>query len=117
MGIDIELDWENKDGVQVVRLSGRLDLSKSESFENAVVERIQAEPRNLVINLSKVTYMSSSGIRALLASYRQLGAVDRRMCLCEVSPVVKKVMDVVEIGQVFSIYDQESEAIAAMAAD
>ena len=112
--MDIEILWEKNGDVHICRVNGRLDLTKSETFERIITQKIQAEPRNLVLNLSRVSYMSSSGIRVLLAVYRLLGSVDKKMCLCEVSPIVKKVIEVVEISQVFNIYPTESEAIVAM---
>ena len=109
-----DINYETINGVLVVRLKGRLDISRSESFEKTVMSMVNEQPLNMAINFSRVTYMSSSGIRALLSIYRAAGSVDAVMCLCEVPPVVKKVIDVVEIGQIFKVFDREDEAIEAM---
>ena len=111
---EMEITWKDKDNVTIVRLAGRLDITQSDDFENAVVSSLQNNPRDLLINLSGITYMSSSGIRALLAIYRQSRALERSMLICDPSPAVKKILDVVDIDQIFQIYDREEQAIAAL---
>jgi len=112
-GDRMELSWITVNRVLVVRVSGRLDITKAETFERSVVDRLSKEPADIVINLSRVTYMSSSGIGALLAVFRFIGGKEKKMAICEVSPVVKKLLDVVEIGQIFKIFDHEDDAIAS----
>ena len=113
MSVDIEITWEVMKGIWIVSLEGRLDLTKSDTFEKNVTKKIEEEPRNLIVNLSKISYMSSSGIRAMLAIHRLLDSYGKSMCLCEVPPVVKKVIEVVEISQIFTVFDQEEEALAS----
>lgn len=109
----MEISWINSGKTLVVRVGGRLDITRSEAFEESVIKKFDEQNKDLVVNLSHVTYMSSSGIGALLAVYRHIGAKGNGMCICEVSPVVKKLLDVVEIGQIFNIYDREDDAIAS----
>ncbi len=111
----MQLTWKEVDGLSVVRLNGRLDITHSDDFENALIAELDREPRDILANLSGVTYMSSSGIRALLAIYRHARALERNVYICDPSPAVKKILDVVDIDQIFQIYDQEEKAIAALA--
>lgn len=111
---DVELTWDNTGSVTVARISGRLDITRADAFEKALVDHLAAQPANIVIHLGGVSYMSSSGIRALLSIYRAAGAKDVRVALCEASPVVKKVLDVVEIGQVLRVFNTEAEAIDSL---
>lgn len=115
--VTMDLNWKEMDGLTIARLNGRLDIAHSDEFESAVLARLDESPRDVLINLSGVTYMSSSGIRALLAIYRHTHAQERRMTICDPSPVVKKILDVVDIDQIFQIYDHEEKAIEALAAD
>jgi anti-sigma B factor antagonist len=108
--------WLQIRGVHVARVSGRLDISQAETFETDAKDRLQKTPGNIILNLSKITYMSSSGIGAVLGIYRYVGTIQKKICLCEVSPIVKKLLDVVEIGQIFTIYDSEEKAIEELAA-
>lgn len=114
---EVELTWDNTGSITVARVSGRLDITRADTFEQALIEHVEQNPEHLVINLGGVSYMSSSGIRALLSIYRAAGAKDLRIALCEASPVVKKVLDVVEIGQVLRVFNTEAEATASLHAE
>ena len=114
--MDVELTWDNTGKVTVARVSGRLDITRADAFEKALVDHLTTKPENVVINLGGVSYMSSSGIRALLSIYRAAGAKEVRVALCEASPVVKKVLDVVEIGQVLRVFTTEAEATESLTA-
>ena len=111
----MDIGWQQKDGVWVAQPEGRLDITQSENLEMALREQIEAEPRSLVINLGSVSYMSSSGIGALLSVYRLITERKLRMALCEVSPPVMKLLDVVEIGQIFQIFPREADAVRSLA--
>ena len=55
-----------------------------------------------------------TGIGALLSLFRRQSSSGRQMCLCEVSRPIMKLFEVVEIEQVFKLYDSEKEALSAM---
>lgn len=112
----MEITWKELEGLAIVRLEGRLDITQSDDFENRVIAALDQNPRDLLVNLSGVTYMSSSGIRALLAIFRHARAIERNMYVCDPSPAVKKILDVVDIDQIFQIYDREEKALEALKA-
>jgi anti-anti-sigma factor len=107
----MELKWDTRDGVWIVRLGGKLDISSTENLEQLIKDKLTAEPRPLVINLSQVTYISSSGLGVLLGLYRFMGEKRLSLTLCEVAPPVQKLLDVIDLGQVFVILPGEAEAI------
>jgi anti-anti-sigma factor len=61
--------------------------------------------RFLVINLEKATYMTSSGIRVVIQGHKKYRAGGRRLVLCCVSEVTKKVL----------INESEEKALASFA--
>lgn len=95
----------------MLKLSGRLDISRSDTLETAVRNRLKENMQPLVINLARVTYISSSGVGALLGIYRFMGEHRKQLVLCEISPAVQKLLDVVELGQLFKSALREPEAI------
>ncbi len=99
----------------VVYLKGRLDVHLSTEIEKEINEIINNNPdANLVINLDDVEYMSSSGLRVLVASMRVLKSKDKTLKLCHLNPAVKKVFEVVELMDMFDIYNTEAEAVEAL---
>ncbi len=110
----MQVAWESVNGAWIVRLGGRLDVSKSEELEKILRQMLKQEPRPLVVNLEEVSYLSSSGIGVLLGIFRQLKGLKLQMVLCQVSPAVEKLLEVVELSQVFRIFDREGDALDAI---
>jgi len=54
----------------VVRLGGEFDLAAEEYFDR-VVERLAAEAKTVVVDLSKLSFIDSSGLRALLRAWKR----------------------------------------------
>jgi anti-anti-sigma factor len=58
--------------VTVFHVSGDLNISTYEDFQQRVQEAYEAGTRDIVIDLSKVSYISSAGIRSISAIFRML---------------------------------------------
>jgi len=96
----------------VIYLKGRLDVHLSTEIEKETNDIINDNPNSsLVMNLEDVEYMSSSGLRVLVASMRILKSKDQNLKLCHLNPAVKKVFEVVELMDMFDIYDTEKQAL------
>jgi anti-anti-sigma factor len=68
----------------------------------------------MIINLGQVSYISSSGIRIFVGMVRELGRQGRKLKLCNITPPVKKVFDVVELLDLFEVYNSEEEAVKSL---
>ena len=93
-------------------MTGRLDLTQSEEFEKHLRERLEADLRHVVVDLSQVKYMSSSGLGSLLSVLRYLADQDKKMALCSLPESIRKLLQVVEVDRVFPVFPRESDAIA-----
>lgn len=111
----MDISLQDSKGVLVARLDGRLDITHSATFEKRVIDALTENPRDVVINLAHVSYMSSSGISSLLGIFRFASSKGRKMMICDVSPAVIKLLEVVELSQVFRTAPHESEAVAELA--
>ena len=98
----------------VAYLKGRIDVHLSTEIEkeiNAIIAKFS--DKSLIINLEDVEYMSSSGLRVLVASIRILKSNNKNLRLCNLNTAVKKVFEVVELMDMFDIYSSEKEALTA----
>lgn len=99
----------------VVYLRGRLDVHMSGEVEKELQKTIEETPgKSLVINLAEIEYMSSSGLRVLVAIMRLLKSNNQSLRLCHLNAAVKKIFEVVELMDMFDIYETEEEALAAV---
>jgi len=98
----------------VLYLSGRLDVHLSSSIEKDIEEIIKKNPEtNLLINLEDVEYMSSSGLRILVATMRILKEKNLTLRLCGLNSAVSKVFEVVELMDMFEVFPNEEKALDA----
>lgn len=96
----------------IVYLEGRMEVHLSAGIEKDLNELIQKEnPKILVLNLASVEYMSSSGLRILVAVMRNLKKEEKELRLCNLTPSVRKVFEVVELIDMFSVYPTEADAL------
>ena len=98
----------------LVQLNGRLDITHSDEVDIKLAQDVQSGTGDIIINLSGISYISSSGIRVFVGIVRELEKHGRKLKLCNITPPVKKVFDVVELLDLFDVYDKEEEAIASL---
>ena len=67
--------------LRVITVSERLDLQGTEKVEQSFLAMTRTGKQNIVVNLSEVTFLSSVGIRMLIASGKALKETGGRMVL------------------------------------
>ena len=102
---------------QVYRIAphGRLDAVTVPSLEAVVDEHLAAGHVRLIIDLAGVTYISSSGLRALLRARRQAQAGGGDVALCDMSARVTEVFDMIGFNNLFQIFPRATDAAVALA--
>ena len=104
---------DSNPSITIIELSGRLDIHYSLEIEEEINKLIEQGRVNLIINLHKVEYLSSSGLRIFIATSRQLKTKNGKVKLVRMPEAVKKVFMVVELLDMFEIYDTDEEAVKA----
>jgi len=85
--------------------------SETEGKLNELVKKYA--DKDFILNLEEVEYMSSSGLRVFVSLMRNLKESNRALKLCNLSVAVRKVFEVVELMDMFDIYESEEEAAAS----
>ncbi|MDH5718550.1 MAG: STAS domain-containing protein [Spirochaetia bacterium] len=99
----------------IISLEGRLDIELSKKIETNLLEVIKEHPKNnMIINLKKVDYMSSSGIRMIIQVFNKLKRKNQRLLLCELNENIKKVFNIVGLIDILEIVETEKEAIIGL---
>lgn len=98
----------------VISLLGRLDISQADEVEVKLSKELQTGEGDIVINLQDISYISSSGIRVFVGTVREMERQGRKLKLCAITPPVKKVFDVVELLDLFEVYETEEDAVASL---
>lgn len=100
----MSLDGQPADGTSawpVVRLSGDIDLSNADGLGTAVERAVSNQARGLVLDLSGVTFLDSTGLRLIFRLARRLG--DRQQALRLVVPDGARISRLLELSGVATV--------------
>jgi anti-anti-sigma factor len=101
------------DGTNIIVLApiGRLDITTAWQFRLKLQECISKLSRHVVVNLSQVNFIDSSGLTSLVAGMRDADKVKGSFRICNVHPEAKLVFEVTMMDSVFEIFETEKEAL------
>ena len=95
--------------------SGRVDTYTVPDLESVINAHLGAKRTRLVIDLSVVTYVSSSGLRALLSAQRRARGAGGDVVLCNMSPRIREIFEIVGFLNLFVVSASVKEATGAFA--
>jgi len=110
----MEINTRKKDNVLVISLKGRLDAVTAPDFDKKLESLLSEGEDALIINFSELKYISSAGLRSILASAKQLKANGGRMLLAELRSPVKEVFEISGFYSIFQIFESEADALNQM---
>lgn len=93
-------------------ISGRIDTATAPELEQTINKEIELGHRKILLNFTGVSYISSGGLRVLLATAKKLKAPEDKFGICGLSPEVQKILRLAGFTSIFSIYPSEGEALA-----
>ena len=105
-------------GVSVIEIAGELDALTTPLLDECLREQLQAGPTNLVIDLTEVTFLGSSGMAALVRCSRELNASGsgHRVHLTGTGHrAIRRPLELVGLLPLFSIHDTQEDALAQIA--
>ncbi|PTW51559.1 MULTISPECIES: STAS domain-containing protein [Rhodovulum] len=97
------------DAVHVVVDEERIDSAVAIRFKEAVREQAADGPARVVLDLRNVEFLDSSGLGAVVAVMKLIGA-GRQLELCNLTPNVDKVFRLTRMDRVFTIHDTYESA-------
>lgn len=92
------------------RLVGDVDLGNSPRLRSALLDIVAAKPRRVILDLSGVTYMDSSGMGTLVEFRRKVDPKGDVLVLAGLQPRVRSVMEITKLDHFFRIVDSIDEA-------
>ena len=108
-GLDLDVEYIDGD-VTLVRVIGELDLSTSPRIESDLLRLIhEGLGRRLVLDLSRLTFMDSTGLRALWRTRQHAQTAGAQLYLSEPSESVMRVLQVTKLDRVFRLISDETE--------
>ena len=100
------------DKVVIVEPSGRIDSTTSRDFGARLLDLIKTGTSRVVVDFSKVVYISSAGFRALLIAAQDSGEKNCALALCGLSPEIRRLFEIGAFIDDFRIYASRNEGVA-----
>ena len=107
----MEIAEQRIGGALVLRPAGRLDGASAPAFEKTVLERLDAKPARLVLDLAGVEYVSSAGLRTVLLAAKRAKSVGSALAVCNLRDPIREVFDLSGFANVVTIRASLDEAL------
>ena len=101
------------DNCAVLRVNGEVDVYTAPELRERVVELLADDFVHLIVDLRDVVFLDSTGIGALVGILRRVRAQDGSLMLVTSSERLLNIFEVTGLGNVFDIYPEIEDAIAA----
>lgn len=108
----MDISIEKAKNCVVVSVKGKVDAVTSPAFEKALADLIEKGDTILLLNLGALDYISSAGLRSILATAKQLKAKEGQLLFAGLQGPVKEVFKISGFGSIFKIFDTAQEALA-----
>ena len=95
------------------RVVGDASLELRRSINGWIAEIPADEKANVILNLSKVNMMDSSGLGVLVSSYTTIQKKGGRLALAGLGKGLQNLIAITKLTRVFDIYEDEDTAIAS----
>jgi anti-sigma B factor antagonist len=109
----LELRRQIVGAVLVVHVVGEVDLASSAVFQQYLVDQIDEEHADVVVDLSGVGFMDSTGLAALLAVYNAVNALGGSLHLAGATGEARRVLGITQLDVMFDHHADISDAIEA----
>jgi anti-sigma B factor antagonist len=97
----------------VLPLEGEIDLHVSPRVSEKIAEIIKPKPSRVVVDLSRVTYIDSSGLAVLISAMQDVEDYGGRFAIAGLQENVKTIFETARLDKVFLMYPHVDAALAA----
>ena len=102
--------------IEVLHISGRLDLVSSSALKDQVRQRLQDHRVQIVLDCERLDFINSSGLGALVSALKDVRLSGGRLTLCRLAPYVDEIFEITGLKRVFDVYGSVADAVGSYAA-
>ena len=110
----MKISTRERDGVTILEPKGKITIGVGDvALREAVLEQLEAGHKKILIDMSGVGTMDSSGIGELVAAFTSVNNRGGRLKLLKLPPKISDILQITQLITVFEVYDDEDEAVAS----
>ncbi|MBU1669749.1 MAG: STAS domain-containing protein [Actinobacteria bacterium] len=107
----MEIEVEDKEGYQVVTPIGELDVYTVPLFRKVVLKLEGDRRHDLILDLTRVTFIDSSGLGSLIEAYQKVQAAQGEVGYVINNPRILKILRLVDLDRVFKVFPNLGQAL------
>lgn len=104
-------DEQLDDGTRLIAVRGEIHVSTASAFSTRLTEAIEDDPPAVVLDLSEVMFIDSTGLSVLLNGLRQVTRNEGRLALVVTNPTVLRLFEITRLDTTFDIQGTRAEAL------
>jgi anti-sigma B factor antagonist len=114
--MSVKLTVRQVGDVTVIDAAGKITLGEGAStLRDELRDMVKKDQKNILLNLSDVTYIDSSGIGELVSAYTSITNQGGRLKLLGLTNRVKDLLQITKLYTVFDVHEDEAHAVRSFA--
>jgi len=107
----MEINTRKEKNILIVSAKGRIDAVTAPEFENSLSDMIAKGENTFLINFNNLDYISSAGLRSVLATAKKLKEKKGEIIFSGLQGSVKEVFNIAGFYSIFKIFDTDKDAL------
>ena len=104
----------NKGSVLVISIAGELDQHSADYIRQKIdAQMIRSTTRNIVFDLSKISFMDSSGIGVIMGRFKNIQQLGGKAALAGGAPQIRRIFEMAGILRLMPIYEDMNSAVSS----
>ena len=112
----MEIEARQVGDVLMINISRRLDSLAAQDAQDRILNIVRDEDLRVLINLEKLAYLTSAGLRVILQTAKSLDERHGELKICKATGLVREALDLVGAHTLTKMYDTEYDACSAFRA-
>ena len=110
----MNIQSKNQGDIQMLELSGELDYHSSPELREKLTELTGKQTAKILVDLSGVDYMDSSGIATFVEAFQKTKRYQGRLILAALTDTVRGVFEIAKLDSIFEIAPTVAEGVASL---
>jgi anti-anti-sigma factor len=107
----MEINEQKTERCVIIGITGRLDTTNYNLLEKKLMELIEGNNNKILVDCSKMDYISSSGLRILLMGLKKITLLKGKFVLCGLQENIHEIFEISGFTSIFEIYPSQEDAV------
>lgn len=103
MAIDVDVKYDEGKSKWDVNISGELDYSNTDGLKSLLYKKIDEKCQDVVINLSELNYIDSSGLGVMVGVLKKLKLCDKKLTIVRPKDNVAKIFKITSLDKIINM--------------